>query len=356
MKRHAGAAVVGILVLSNSSSRADTPDLPFRALGDEASAATRERTLHPEGCGSLGPCSAVEPGYFNGLGSPGRVWEIRVDSSFSAGNGTAPARYSLGRFFELSELAGLVARVDFTSTFDTASSGMYSLQGPVASLGVHLRSENADTTAEFGLRLVPPSVNPNARDPSALNLALDSTLTSGQADDALWLNFASLGYQVYLAMQSRARFSVEKGCPGCWMVGARYGGQTSLSPLEVKTWLGPQAGVVGNAYVDFFFGARSFAKHDINLELGLHTEASLSSVWPGSAALPVAAEGFVAWSPKTWIVLRAFTGYATAATQGFVPSRPFGLRLTFYTDSSGGAPSGGPAPVVAYSPPSQPLE
>ncbi|MGH7435200.1 MAG: hypothetical protein ACRENE_05970, partial [Polyangiaceae bacterium] len=126
---------------------------------------------------------------------------------------------------------------------------------------------------------------------------------------------------------------------------AHYGGQTSLTPLHVPTWLGTESGIVGNAFAELSAGVtrlrlpwkdKDKCPTPIDVQLGAHGEASLSSIWPGNAVLPFALEAFVAWSPVPWFRARAFVGWANTAASlvgpgGWPQSVPYGLRLTFYT-------------------------
>jgi len=276
------------------------------------------------------PPSATAPGYFNGLGSQGRTWEMQSDTAFSTSR-AATQRFEIGGLLHLTPLLGAVVRTDFGAEDDTPS-GFYSVKGPLVSLGARYRSASANHWVEFGVRFIPGWSGPHDNDPAALRLALDATLESAQADDAKWLPFASPGYQVYLAIQSRGE--IDAGSAGQFLVGAHYGGRTSLSPLQVASWLGPQRGIVGNVFADLFFGVLRIHRSTINMQIGVHGEGSLSSVWPGDATFPALGDVFLGWSPASWVAARIFFGVAGVpggSPQPEVPtSRPYGARVTFY--------------------------
>jgi hypothetical protein len=269
-----------------------------------------------------------EPGYFNGLVAPGRPWEVQSDTTFSTSR-VFTQRFEVARFVSLhprNTSTGLVVRTDFGAESDTTS-GFYSLQGPLFSVGGRLRSTNNDHWIEFGVRVIPPYPGANDTNPQALRLALGATLASGQADDARWLPFSRWGYQIYGSVQSRV--AIDAGTAGRFLLGVRYGGETSLTPLSVPSWLGSQQGIVGNVFLDVFFGAPVIGGQPLALQLGGHAEVSLSSVWPGGAVFPLMGSVFGAWSPATWISVRVFYGLA-GVPAGAVPlSRPYGLNLTF---------------------------
>jgi hypothetical protein len=281
------------------------------------------------------PPSATEPGYFNGIGTLGREWELRSDSAFSTSR-IATQRFELAGMVPWKRLWGLVVRTDFGGASDT-NSGFYSVQGPLVSLGGRFRSESGDEWIEFGLRLIPPWGGRDASDPASILLALNATLTSAQADDARWLNFASGGYQVYLQVQSR--FEI----PARWLdvaLGAHYGGVSSLAPLSVQSWLGTQRGVVGNVFGEGFADVRRLFGWTLDLQLGVRGEASLSSIWPGNASLPLLATAFLGWSPKTWVEVQIYYGLYAGVQGGSLPpavppSNPYGARLAFFVPNFG---------------------
>ncbi len=170
-----------------------------------------------------------------------------------------------------------------------------------------------------------------------MGLALGATLAGGQADDSRWLAFHSLGYQVYLNIEQRLEFPWSSGV---LILGTRYGVVTSLAPLSVQTWLGPEDGIIANAYLELFLAVPWWSlpgagPSAVNLQVGLRGEGSLSSIWPGDASLPVALDPFLLWQPAPWISARVFgCGLALPAVAltggGGVASHPYGVRVTFY--------------------------
>jgi hypothetical protein len=265
------------------------------------------------------------PGFFNGIGTPCRYWEARSDTAFDT-HRVFTQHFELARAFTIRRYLTAVARVGFGAEADTTES-FYSIQPPIVSLGVRDRSPSADYWAEFGIRVIPNISGPNDTDPRRQQLALAATLSSGIADDAAWLPFSDFGWQLYGAFQARTpRWA---GRYGTVFFGLVWGGQASLTPMSVRSWLGPQTGFIGNAFVDFFLGAPVIAHAPANLELGLHGEISLSSIWPGDELFPALANLFVAWSPKSWFAVRAFAGVAGSPV-GPPPGVHYGTRLEFY--------------------------
>ncbi len=307
------------LLLARGAGAQGAPQhLPGQLFVDEASERPTQAEIE----------SATDPAYFNGIGTPNRTWELQTDTTFSTSR-VATQRFEVAAMvLKVTDLAGFVARTDFGAE-DNTTAGFYTVQGPLFSLGFRVRSLSADHWFEGGFRLIPPWSGPNETDPAALQLALNATLASGQADDARWLSFASLGYQLYIAIQSRVEFQFGEAAQ--LFFGFHYGGRTSLTPLTVQSWLGPQRGIVGNAFADAFLGIVKLANCKTSLELGVHGEASLSSVWPGDATFPVAGEFFLGWSPRAWISARVFFGFADALQgNGVSLSNPYGVRATFF--------------------------
>jgi hypothetical protein len=273
------------------------------------------------------PPSAVDPGYFNGLGTRGHGWEVQSDTTFSTSR-TATQRFALGHAFPFNRLFAVVARVDTGADSDTTS-GLYAIHGPLVSIGIRDRSKDANHSIEIGVRLIPSWNGPNDTDPAALGLSLGASLSSANADDARWLSFATFGWQVYGVIQNRTN-ALFIGSWGTLVFGTTYGGEVSLAPLEVRTWLGPQEGVIGNAFWELFADAPRLGGSDANIQIGVHGEASLSSIWPADTPLPLGGNAFVGWSPKNWFAARVFAGIAGSAVGGSAVSNPYGVRLVFY--------------------------
>lgn len=273
------------------------------------------------------PPSATEPAYFNGIGTPRRSWELQADAAFSTSR-VATGRLELGHAFTL-DLLSIVVRVDVATDTNTLD-GVYAIHGPIPSLGLRARTRDANEWIEVGLRLLPTWKGPNDTDPSALNLSLGASLASGSADDARWLSFSRVGWQLYGAIQARTSNLLPPSL-GTLFLGSLYGGDISLSPLEVRSWLGPQNGLIGNAFVELFVGFPCLGAWRAQMQAGVHADASLSSIWPGSDLFPYEANVFVGWSPVPWFAARAFGGLAGAVGSNAIPgSNPYGIRLIAY--------------------------
>jgi hypothetical protein len=295
--RFAGLSLLVLLPASGAAGTAAAEEpVPFSTL------VTPEDSTETNACAS---------GAFNGLGTPGREWELRSDTAFGTTR-ILTQHFALGHVFPIGEKErfGVAAHVEFGGDDDTLT-GLYSLRRPIVSLGLWARSKDAAYVAEAGVRLIPNTGIPSDSDPQALRLALDATYASAIADDAQWLTFDRWGYQVYGQIQSRTtpflvRVPWSALTLGTFMLGARYGGEISLEPLSVRTWLGPQQGVIGNVFLDVFLDMPRLLESTANLQLGIHFEASLSSVWPGSEPLPIVCTTYLGWSPASWVSARIF--------------------------------------------------
>lgn len=280
---------------------------------------------------AAGPAETHEarsPGYFNGIGVEGRTWELRSDTGLGA------HRVLTQRF----EIAGalsvpwwtrvyIVPRVAF-GLWGSIKDDVWLAQGPLFSIGVRQRSPRGRYWAEAGVRVVPSYSGPYDTDPVAQRIAFDAAQTSGVADDATWLPMSAWGGQAYGAFQSRT---------GEWhnslfvaLIGAEYGGRISLGPMSVRTWLGTQRAMIGSFYVEPFVTTRKILGNTVNLQLGLHVEASLSSIWPGERSLPVHVSGFLGWSPAQWFALRLSGGGALAPLDTSSGQFLFGVRAQIF--------------------------
>jgi hypothetical protein len=146
-------------------------------------------------------------------------------------------------------------------------------------------------------------------------------MNSVTADDVQWLAFASVGSQIYLVVEDQWPIPHLHVSPG-----QTFGGAVSLAPVQVQSWLGPQTGVVGNAFMEWYVGVPEW-----NVRFGVRGELSLSSIWPGDLPLPVGVEPFLGWNPTTSFALRVWgAGIAGSplATTGFM--NPYGLRLEYF--------------------------
>jgi len=273
----------------------------------------------------LAHVEASAPGYFGGLGTPCRMWEARMDTSFDT-NRVLTERVELARALTLRDYLALVARVSFGAA-DSTRDSFYVIQGPIFSLGLRTQWPSAKRWFEFGVRVVPNWSGPNDTDPRAQTLALGAVLSSGIADDAAWLPFTDVGWQLYGMFYVRT--SAMSGRAGSYYLGALYGGKASVAPMSVASWLGTQHAFIGNLFVDAFLGAPVMGGEQTNLQFGVHAEVSLSSIWPGNELFPILANGYVAWSPKAWVAMRFFGG--PALTLGALQtSTQYGARLEFY--------------------------
>jgi hypothetical protein len=320
MKRAMALLVSAAAVCAVTSARADGADaIPFAAFSEEGEAAKAQAQA-----ATNGQVPAPDPGLFDTLGADGKNWEIQTDATLSTRR-VATERLDIGAYWRRTPLYGFVLRISQGMAQD-AMSGIYSINGFIPSLGMRFQSMSGHEWIEFGLRVIPPWSSPHDTEPGALRLALDATRTSGQADDTRWLPFDSTGYQAYFALTARLPLW---DSPGAWLIGARYGGQTSLTPLTVKTWLGSEQGIVGNTFLDLFLTVPRFADCVANVQVGGHGEVSLSSVWSGNDALPLAANGYIAWSPKTWIQARTFYGLSYLPLAKDTVNM-YGVRVAFY--------------------------
>jgi hypothetical protein len=311
VRAFARAATLAAALLVAPAASADDAPAPLGAL---------ESTTANE------PAQAHLPGYFNGVGTTGRYWELASDSAFGTKR-VFTQRFDLARALTIRGPLTLVVRANFGG--DAAlDRGESALQGPIFALGLRDHSTSDNYSVEFGVRLVPSWSGPSDSDPTALQLALGATLTSGIADDARWLSFSDTGFQIYGSFESRTD-TFDLRALRLWL-GTRYGGEASLLPMKVRSWLGPQTGFIGNAFFEFAVGLPHVADADTNLEIGGHGEVSLSSNWPSDDAFPLIANAFVGWSPVTWLSLRVFGGAAILPTSRQPAETQYGLRLAFY--------------------------
>jgi len=274
------------------------------------------------------PAEAVDPGYFNGIGVEGRSWEIRSESGLGE-HRVLTQRFEVARAFQLSRYAllYLVPRVSFGFAGSLAED-TWVVQGPLFSIGLRQRSMRGRYWAELGVRLIPNYSGPHDADPVAHRIAFDAAQTSGVGDDAMWLPFSAFGAQMYVAFQTR---TAELGCWSTAIAGAEYGARLSLGPMGVRTWLGPQGATVGSFWVEPFVTTRRLLGSRVNLQWGVHAEASLSSIWPGERSMPLHLAGFVGWSPTQWFALRLSGGGATAPLDMKTASQAlFGIRAQVF--------------------------
>lgn len=266
--------------------------------------------------------------YLNGIGSPGRCWEVTADVAFGYRLVfTSRAEIARAVKFEGKTLS-LMLRVRAGLNADVTNS-TYGIQGTLPSLGLRHQSSSGRFSLEMGLRVVPGFGGPNDAKPETQALALDSILSSLIASDAGWLPFSNTGVMFYADIHSRSGVT-DWGRYVSTLVGMRYGGEVSIGNQEIRTWLGPQHGMIGNAYAELFVAVPTLLGEQMGFQFGFHADTSLSSIWPADQVLPLVVAGYFEWSPATWISLRAYggTGGSPEALEFF---RPFyGLRLRFY--------------------------
>jgi hypothetical protein len=334
--------LVGLL-LASSLARAEGAFSLFskeRAQKQEAERLARDaKKVQPE-LDRLG----VDAGYLdeagaflNGLGAKDRMWELSSDTGFGAAR-VFTERIEAARALQIpGSTIAITLRVGVGADAAT-NTGFYALQGPTASIGFKHQTEPGDFSFEAGFRILPGWSGPGDSEPAAQQLALGATLASGIADDARWLPLNSTGVQLYLEIQSRTRPH-----PFKWatvLFGTRYGGAGSIMPIEIRSWLGPQREFVANVYAEVFFAVAdirvrnvsdaSAKSYPIRAQVGVHVDASLSSIWPGNDPFPLVVNGFLGWSPAKWLAIRAFLG-TSGSLQGAVPfALQYGLRLQFY--------------------------
>lgn len=262
--------------------------------------------------------------YLNGIGAPGRCWEITSDTSF--GNRRVfTQRFEVARAFKVPRRSlAAVLRVGFGGDAQV-NTGAYAIQGVEVAVGLK-HYPLSGFSLEYGLRLIPGWSGPQDREAEIQALALGATLTSGLGNDPAWLPFSKTGLQLYVDFQTRSGMWVLS--PG-WalMLGARYGGSTSLGDFQVHTWLGPQTAFIGNVYVEAYLGAPLLRDVLTSLQLGLHVDVSISSIWPGAQAFPLAWYGYIGWAPLSWFSFRAHIGNGMSLGSKDVPVLMYGLRL-----------------------------
>jgi len=286
-----------------------------------------------------------QPGSFNGLGSCGRATEIRIGSSFST-SGTLTQPLELAHAFPVTGHFAVVTRLTAAADEDTTT-GAYALRGlPIVAIAGRERSKDENYWVEIGGRVLWPSTGPNDSTPNAQRLALNAALSSGAADDALWLPFTRVGFQAYGDVQWRSPKLVDAHWPFTWLknsqVGTEFGGVTSLPPLAVHSYLGPQEGIVANTYLELFTVTPSLFGDGTNVRLGVHGEVSLSSIWPANGVFPALGSIFVDWSPRLWISARVWVGAGVAQAPGLsaLPATyPVGLRLQLYLPGTDDGPN-----------------
>lgn len=271
--------------------------------------------------------AAPEPGpeYLNGIGAPGRCWELTSDTAYSAYR-VLTERIELGRALKIRRYLSVVvrARIGVDGSF---ASGAVAYQALVPSLGLRHQPHLDGYALEAGVRLLPAWGGPRgSNQPRMQVLALNATLTSGLGSDGTWLPLSTTGVQLYIDVLSRTK--VLSTPPAALVFGARYGGEFLVSTAMVRTWLGPQSAFIANAWFEGFTAFTRMGHLPMPVQVGVHADVSLSSIWPGDTLFPVVFGAFVGWSPQRWVALRGFVGFGTSATSR--PQATGGVRLQFY--------------------------
>ncbi len=273
------------------------------------------------------------PDYLNGLSAVGRCWEITSDTAFGTRR-VLTERLEVARALKFSgKSLSIVIRAGVGLDGSTAT-GLYAVQGLIASLGFRHQQESSEFSIEAGIRVIPGYGGPEDSLPEMNLLALNATYTSGIGNDAAWLPVSSTGGQIYLDLTSRTGLWV---IPTWWifpsatlLFGTHYGGAVSIGTLEVRTWLGPQSAFVGNVFLEGYVGMPTFDGKPLRLQAGIHLDASLSSIWPGKQVFPMVGNGFVGWSPTPWLALRVFAGIGGSPGSLAPSALQYGLRVQFY--------------------------
>lgn len=269
--------------------------------------------------------------YLNGIDAdPERGWELMTETAYGVRR-VFTERIEIALAVPVPRMSlTFVTRIGagFDANFDTAD---HAIQGLTLALGVRHISVRGHFVLEAGLRFIPPWYGPSDRQPSAQSLALAATLTGNAADDARWLPISTLGVQFYLEFQTRSRMWGNDAA-GWWVMGARYGGQGSLAPVGVHTWLGSQPQFLADVFLEPFFAFAQIGSWITRLTVGGHVDLSLSSIWPAEVPFPLVLDLFVAWSPRNahWLSLRVFGGWSGSLAKSELGGLQYGLRLQFW--------------------------
>ncbi|MBL8953485.1 MAG: hypothetical protein JNK82_22105 [Myxococcaceae bacterium] len=197
------------------------------------------------------------------------------------------------------------------------------VQGYFASLGARMISTPGRFVLEAGLRVLPGFGTLTASNPNAQTLAFEATLSSMAADDTRWLSFENWGLQAYADLMARTQ---PVGCLSTTF-GLRTGGQSSLMPVRVNTWLGVEDHFVANAFFELFVAASRL--HGV---LGARGDLSLSSLWPADQPLPAVVNLYVGWAPLHWLSIRLFggVGLSPMATERMQGQAGVRFQLSFF--------------------------
>jgi hypothetical protein len=265
--------------------------------------------------------------YLDGIGTVGRCWELTTDTAFGYRK-VLTHRFEIARALRIRQTLSAVIRTRLGMDASFARGGGYGIQGLAPSLGIRHQPRSGPFSIEFGLRLLIGWGGPDDSEPGAQALALDAVSTSGLGSDSSWLPFSTSGVQLYLDIQTRTRLFLLPGLK--FVVGLRYGAEASLSPMQVRTWLGSQSAYIANAYLEGFVGIPMIRSTHVNWQIGMHGDVSLSSVWPGATVFPTVVNLFASWSPATWAVFRAFVGTGGSPADFSMMRLLYGARLQFY--------------------------
>ncbi|MBK7864204.1 MAG: hypothetical protein IPJ65_37530 [Archangiaceae bacterium] len=249
-------------------------------------------------------------GYLDGVGFLGRENEATVEVAYGSKQ-IATTRLELAHAFPISgKLLHVVARVGAGMATDFHALGLH---GFTAALGLRHITGKGHFFVEVGARFLGGWQGIHGDRPEAQTLALGATLTSGAADDARWLPLRSSGLQLYVDFLSRSK-PMGYDHSGFFVAGFHYGGQATVVPPAVSTWLGSEPQFVGNVFIEAFLSFATRQGTPVRLTTGAHVDLSLSSIWPSNVPFPVVLDLFFEWHPAwvSWLSLRAFGGLAVS--------------------------------------------
>jgi hypothetical protein len=270
----------------------------------------------------------VEMEFLSTVGAPGRLVEVDLGTGIDA-LGVVAQRLEIAAAVPLRpNLLGVLRLEQGADTGQNTTA--YAVRTPSLTLGLRNQTQAGGYWIEGGLRALLPSFGPFTQGDNGyqrLSHALEAAQVMGSTDDALWLPLSTLGVGAYFGSASRS--TPWRPCCGWsldWMF--EYGGQLSVgtlttnpfgvSPLEVRSALGPQTGLIANLYTEFSAAVGEGWGLPLQVSVGVHGGASLSSIWPGQETLPVDGEIFAGWAPAFMpgIALRIARGWALLPLEG----------------------------------------
>lgn len=291
-------------------------------VADSETSIERDDTSAP-----CGECKDRGAGLAGGVGTEGRSWESVTELAADEDQ-MLTARTSLGVAAHLLGGLDLVVRTAVLGVATDRDRETVALRAPLPSIGLIMRSRCDAYRLEFGVRLALPTAGDAS--PEDVRLSLRATIVHGAADDAFWLPRNEFGVQLYSAARTRVRFGSDVAA---FFLTGEIGATLSTGSLSVGSWLGSQVGFVGSAYVEGSVGLLHLAPgDDVNVRIGVRAELSLSSVWAAGDVLPFTADGFVGWSPESWLAIRLFGGIGglVESATGEGPRFRYGAQIALY--------------------------